>query len=589
MKVDATETNEANKGKQRNALSSGERRKHRDLRDGLMRLFVETSSKKEFLDGAARLIRDWCGCDCVGIRAVDEWENIPYVSYIGFSPEFIESECWLSLKEDHCACIRIISGNPEPQDASAITEGGSFCTSDSVRFLDTLTEEEKTRYRGVCISTGYRSIAIIPIRYAEKVLGAIHLTALKENAFAPGTVEFIESIAPLVGESVYRFHVEEKLQRNYQIQSTLASLLRLSMEDVTMGEIPRRALDIIHAAPDSVLGSRACLFLTEGEQTLVLKAHDGVDKATLCKCSRLAFGECLCGLAALTQQMQFSNHFSKPDGVVCYSARPYKHYSVPIVFGGKTLGVLHVHMKEGYRRDPREEEFLYAVANTLAGIIARKRAEEELRSLSRRLVQIQEQERRSIGRELHDEIGQSMTVLMLALDSVKHAPLEKVATALAEAQEVADEVMQQVRNMSLQLHSAMLDQGLLPTLKWYFERYSSQTKLHVVFKHSGLERDFPGEISAAAYRIIQSSLTNVVRHAGVKEAEVEVWADNDALHVKIEDHGVGFEPAAKSVGDSTGLPAMKERAFLLGGKFEIKSSPGAGATVTAEFPLKPRL
>lgn len=588
MKVDATERTEAGKVKQTNVLAAADGRKQGDLRDGLLRLFVEISSKKEFLDGAARLIRDWCGCDCVGIRGLDEWENIPYVSYLGFSSKFVESECWLSLKEDQCSCIRVISGKLEPQDAPATTAAGSFCCNDLPGYLGGLPDDQQKRFRGVCLQAGFKSIAIVPLRYREKILGAIHLSDRAADAFPEETIEFIESIAPLLGEGMYRFHVEEKLQRNYHIQSALASLLRLSLEDVTMDELPRRALDTIHAAPDSVLGSRACLFLTEGQQTLVLKANDSVDRATLRKCSRLSFGECLCGLAALTQQMQFGNHFSSPDGVACYSARPHKHYSVPIVFGGKTLGVLHVHMKEGYRRDPREEEFLYAIANTLAGIIVRKRAEEDLRSLSRRLVQIQEQERRSIGRELHDEIGQSMTVLMLALDSVKHSPAEKVATALAEAQEVANEVMGQVRNLSLQLHSAMLDQGLLPTLKWYVERYSSQTKLHVVFKHSGLEREFPGEVSAAAYRIVQSALTNVVRHARVKEAEVEVRADKNVLHVKIEDHGVGFDPAAKSVGDSTGLPAMKERAFLLGGKLEIKSSPGAGTTVTAEFPLRTR-
>ncbi|MBI4334097.1 MAG: GAF domain-containing sensor histidine kinase [Chloroflexi bacterium] len=555
--------------------------------NGLLRLFLWASSRNEFVEEATRIIRDWCGCDCAGIRALDEWENIPYVSHIGFGPKFLESECWLSLKEDQCACIRIIGGRTEPQDIPTLTEAGSYCCNDLPDYFSSLNEREKSRYRGVCLHTGYKSIAIVPIRYGDKVLGAVHLTDTRPGVFPPQVIGFVESLTPLIGEAIYRFHVEDKLQRNYEVQKVLNSLLRLSLENLTVSETLERALDVIHSTSRQVFGSRSCVFLVEGNPgALAMKAQIGVEREIREGCARVAFGECLCGKAALTQQVQFSGALGEHQDLKCTGVRAHKHYSVPIVFGGATLGVMHVNLRGNNRRDPAEEENLTAVANTLAGILVRKKSEEELRNLSRRLLQVQEEERRSIGRELHDEIGQSMTVLMLALDAARHAPPETAAGALAEAQEVADEVMMQVRHLSLLLHSAMLEQGLLATLRWYFERYGAHTKLRIHFQHSGLGRELPREVTAAAYRIIQESLTNVVRHARVSEVKVQVRADRTRLHLRVEDHGPGFDAANPTLGNSTGLQGMRERASFLGGRLEIKSAPGAGACVTAEFPLK---
>jgi PAS domain S-box-containing protein len=225
------------------------------------------------------------------------------------------------------------------------------------------------------------------------------------------------------------------------------------------------------------------------------------------------------------------------------------------------------------------------MSGTVHDITELKRSEDELRVLSRRLVQIQEEERRAIARELHDEIGQSLTVLNLLLDRAKRLPPENIESTLVEAETLVNGLMAQVRNLSLDLRPGMLDDlGLLPTLIWHFDNYTAKTQIKVNFKHSGIQIRFRPEVSVAAYRIVQEALTNIVRHANVSEVAVSAWFDQKKLWLRIEDKGNGFNRAAISPGTSGGIFGMHERARSLEGDLTIDSSPGMGTTVTAQLP-----
>lgn len=221
-------------------------------------------------------------------------------------------------------------------------------------------------------------------------------------------------------------------------------------------------------------------------------------------------------------------------------------------------------------------------------ITERKLAEATHQALSQRLVEVQEGERRSIARELHDEIGQVLTGLKLTLEMAGRLSAEAFKTSLDEAQVLVDDLMTRVRELSLDLRPAMLDDlGLLPALLWHFERYGTRTNARVSFKQSGLEGGrFSSKLETAIYRIVQEALTNVARHAAVCEVVVQVWVRQDAIVVQIEDHGVGFDPkTVLSAGESSGLAGMRERAVLMGGYLTIDSAPGAGTRITAELPL----
>jgi signal transduction histidine kinase len=267
--------------------------------------------------------------------------------------------------------------------------------------------------------------------------------------------------------------------------------------------------------------------------------------------------------------------------------------SAPLAVGEQLAGVIHV----GARRvGAFTAEAVDAVAD-MARMLSLSLHYSELRDqlqrarehglrLSARMLEVQEEERRRIARELHDETGQLLTGLKLALEAV--VPVGGNESPLQSARDLASELMHRVRELSLALRPTVLDDlGLVPALIWQIDRYSTQTGIQVDFRQMGVDARFRPELETAAYRITQEALTNVARHAGVGEAVVNLWLDGDALMVRIEDRGKGFDVlAARKRAGAGGLVGMQERAMLLGGQFEITSARGKGTRVLARLPLQ---
>jgi PAS domain S-box-containing protein len=232
----------------------------------------------------------------------------------------------------------------------------------------------------------------------------------------------------------------------------------------------------------------------------------------------------------------------------------------------------------------------------LTDITERKRADDALREsrarlarLSRRLVDAQEQERRRIARELHDEVGQNLTALTISLDGVSRLALDGVIRGkITEIQELTKHLIAEVNALSVELRPRVLDDlGLIPGLLSLFSRFSTQTGVEIDFKHTGIERKrLAPEIEISAYRIIQEALTNVVRHAGVKTASVRLQGKDDILWIQVQDEGKGFDlQQAMNAEDSMGLLNMMERAEQVGGHLAVEAAPGEGTLITCRLPL----
>jgi PAS domain S-box-containing protein len=239
----------------------------------------------------------------------------------------------------------------------------------------------------------------------------------------------------------------------------------------------------------------------------------------------------------------------------------------------------------------RAEEALFKAKKNLEIKVKKRtaklsRANKQLRFYAGEVIRAHENERKHVAIELHDQIGQSLTSLKLMISRATSSPPAECGAILAESQSVVSELIRQVREMSLNLRPSMLDDlGLLPTLIWHIERYTAQTQIKVVFEHSGLDRNINPDISIAVYRIMQEALTNIARHARVNEANISVRVDENAISLVVKDLGSGFNAASLRTGTSSGLSGMRERALLLGGDFQIESSPDSGTILTAEIPF----
>ncbi len=237
-----------------------------------------------------------------------------------------------------------------------------------------------------------------------------------------------------------------------------------------------------------------------------------------------------------------------------------------------------------------------AVQSSSIDITNRKEAEEGLREsrrrlshLSYRLVETQEQERHRIARELHDEIGQTITALTISLNGISQNVLDSTLSKKIEnLKGLARDLIDQVNALSSDLRPRVLDDlGLVPGLISLINRLTSQTGMEVDFIHGPLEQKLIApEIEITAYRIIQEALTNVVRHAHVKLAVVRIQIDDDTLWIQVQDEGQGFDysTAIKST-NSMGLLSMKERAELVGGLFTIQTAQNEGTNITCRLPL----
>lgn len=236
-------------------------------------------------------------------------------------------------------------------------------------------------------------------------------------------------------------------------------------------------------------------------------------------------------------------------------------------------------------RDPDADQLAIAF-NTMLGAL-----DELSKSRASQILHAQEQERKRIARELHDETSQVLTSLLISLALLEEAVTEPTPRArIAETRALAHQTLRAVRNLSIDLRpSALDDLGLLPALRWYIKEYQQKCGIEVELTTSGFKERLPAEMETALYRITQESLTNTAKHAQASKVWVSMKQNGAQVQVHVRDNGHGFD--AQTVlktpwqDRGLGLAGMMERASLLDGNVQILSTPGAGATIDVTIPL----
>lgn len=237
-----------------------------------------------------------------------------------------------------------------------------------------------------------------------------------------------------------------------------------------------------------------------------------------------------------------------------------------------------------------------AICLIASDLSAAKRAEQELRAssqqsrdLAARLLSVREEERTRIAREIHDELGQSLTAVKIDLAWLagrlpgRSAPmLERIRSTV----ELADSLIQSVRRIATELRPGILDLSLAAAVEWQAQEFQARTGIQCQLRLPAQEAVAP-DVSTALFRILQETFTNVARHSDATRTEVVLQRKRDRLILRIRDNGRGFDHSDPSLSRSLGLLGMRERAAMLGGGVNVSSAPGKGTSVTAWIPLEP--
>jgi signal transduction histidine kinase len=219
-------------------------------------------------------------------------------------------------------------------------------------------------------------------------------------------------------------------------------------------------------------------------------------------------------------------------------------------------------------------------------------AKREMEQLSARLLEAEEDSRRRLSRELHDEIGQTLAVLEIEL-SHAHALTNDsqpgIRDRLRRARELAERTVQTVRNISLLLRPALLDDlGLVPALQWLLEDFERRSGVSCEFSEEGVQDLLPDSVKTCVYRVVQESLHNSEKHAGASQVRVALRQSANQMRVDVEDNGRGMELNAKGMprrNAGLGILGMRERAARVGGALALESSPGRGTQIRLQIPL----
>ena len=404
---------------------------------------------------------------------------------------------------------------------------------------------------------------------------------------------FLHTIQNITEEKL----AKEELQRNYDAEMVLNQLLQMSLEDIPLKESLQRALNLLISIPWLSLESKGCIFLVEDQaEVLVMAVQKGLDDSLLQSCAQIPFGKCICGKAASNKKVLFINHVDESHEIQYDGIVPHGHYCIPIMLKGKILGVINTYIKHGHEYSDREERFLINVSNILAGIIARKRAEEnlrisqnQLRELALHLESVREEERTNLAREIHDELGQLLTGLKMDASWMSKRIPQSEASLVEKAKamgDLIDEAIETVKRVSAQLRPAVLDYlGLAAAIEWQTKELEKHSEISFEFKSNPKDISLDRDRSTAIFRICQEALTNVVRHANATRVKVTLKEERHGIVLRIKDNGKGIDEGHISDPKSFGLLSMKERARYWGGQVEIRGTPGKGTLVPVSIPL----
>lgn len=460
-------------------------------------------------------------------------------------------------------------------------------------------------YRDFALKHGLQSCWSTPIKSGDgRVLGTFAMYYRKPRSPRPADLEMIEHITHLAGIAIERQLSEAALQRQMQMLQALYDAAQDIRRDL---EVDHLARHIVQKCVDEFGASLAWLGTAEVDGRVAPVAYYPATANYMRELevrwdtSTQAQGPT--GRAILSGEPQLTENFTTDArasqwrdaalaaGIICSAA-------FPLIGKDRPIGALNIYASDPGFFTPGRIEFFTAYARLAATKIENAQLYErlrdsasELRRLSQKLFKTQETERHHIARELHDEIGQLLTVIKINLQTMLRKPdIPASETVLQESITSVNQLVDKVRNLSLDLRPSILDDlGLAPALRWYAQRQTKYLGLDINLQVPDDLPRFNSEIETACFRIVQEAITNAARHAHARHVAVTVVTNRDHILLSVHDDGRGFEVKKAqqhtATGGGFGLLGMTERAQLVGGQLRIDSSPERGTSIEAVFPI----
>lgn len=443
--------------------------------------------------------------------------------------------------------------------------------------------------------SGRQAMTTHPGGYLMKPTGSHDLEAFIEIALAQQDIE-----QKLKKSEEQLRHLYQAEHESRQMAETLVETSQMLTSSLDVSVVLDRILEQV----GRVVANDVCnIMLIEGDstQTVRSRGYEAFDAETFIETfvfplSGLSVRQQIIatGQPVVVSDVRTDPHWTLPAGAVWLRS----YVAAPIILGDEVIGFINVGNSRAGFYDQTHASRLQALGHQAALAFQNARlyeatrvSAEHLKILSRRLLEVQELERRGIARELHDEIGQALTAAKINLQALqKHPQAVLIEGRLKECVDIINQALQQVRSLSLDLHPAVLDDlGLMPAVRWFVDREAQRGEFNARVSAQDLPDRFPPEIELVGFRLVQEALNNIARHARAKNVSIEFSQDGSDLHLCIRDDGVGFdkETTFQKVmkSDSLGLLSMQERIALLHGRFEINSAPGQGTEIHASIPL----
>jgi PAS domain S-box-containing protein len=403
----------------------------------------------------------------------------------------------------------------------------------------------------------------------------------------------------IIKDITRRKQTEEEIRGRNRELSILNSLA-VALNDVTdLEQLLKFTLENVLNALRLKCGA---IFLIDPEaQKAVLQAKSGLPNPFEGEKDHVTFKDKLLKKHLIEEDTYFAPKPTFPSFQVSYQSRNGKPvpwlFCFLVTFKGRAVGFLGLDIPDTRVLNRHEVHLIGSLGNFLGGAIENTKLMEtvrqhrkELSQLTEKLFQSQEEERRRIARELHDEAGQSLTAIKLGLDRLEENHSSNDAHLKAEIGEIRKMIKRtssEIRRLSYHLHPTLLvDLGLEPALNLYFKEIENHSNLEIEFNMVGFDHRLNSDMETGFYRFSQEALTNTLKHSGAETFVLSIIKSYPRVIFQAEDDGIGFD--THIVGKdkrSLGIIGMRERATLLGGTFQLRSLPGRGTRIRIEIPF----